>query len=178
MSFAIWLTGIPGSGKTTIAMRLREMLSDMRISARILELDEIRKFLTPHPTYSEEEREIVYAALAYMAKLLVECGQPVIIDATANRRRFRERARSLIKRFAEVHVKCSLSTAMNREKVRKTRHSPAGIYRKALKEHATVPGVNVPYEEPLHPEVVVDTEKMSAEECAKMIADFVKEHLL
>ena len=113
-----------------------------------------------------------------MAKLLVECGQPVIIDATANRRRFRERARSLIPRFAEVHVKCSLSTAMRRESVRKAEHSPTGIYEKALKEKATVPGVNVPYEEPLHPEVVVDTEKMSAEACAKKIADFVKEHFL
>ena len=176
--FAVWLTGIPGSGKTTIARRLREMLKDFGVSAKILELDEIRKFLTPHPTYSEEEREIVYAALAYMAKLLVECGQPVIIDATANRRRFRERARSLIPRFAEVHVKCSLSTAMRRERVRRAEHSPTGIYEKALKEKATVPGVNVPYEAPLHPEVVVDTEKMSAEACAKKIADFVREHFL
>ena len=52
--FAVWLTGLPGSGKTTIARRLREMLKDFGVSAKILELDEIRKFLTPHPTYSEE----------------------------------------------------------------------------------------------------------------------------
>ncbi|MHC1635227.1 MAG: adenylyl-sulfate kinase [Candidatus Methanospirareceae archaeon] len=177
MGWAVWITGLPGSGKTVIASKLRDILCEKGIHARILELDEIRKFITPHPSYSEEEREIVYASLVYMAKLLVESGENVIIDATANRRRYRERARSVIKDFAEVYVKCSLEVCMERERGRKAKHSPSGIYEKA-KKGAAVPGVNVPYEEPQSPEVVVDSERMSIEESARRIAEFINKKFL
>jgi len=174
MTWAVWITGLPGSGKTAIAERVRKILEEQSMAAvKVLELDEIRKFITPTPTYSEEEREIVYAALVYMAKLLVESGKSVIIDATGNRRRYRERARASIPTFAEVYVKCSLDLCMEREGVRKAEHAPSGIYVKATEQGATVPGVNVPYEEPVNPEVVVDSETMSVEECAKKVVAFI-----
>ena len=174
MSWAIWITGLPGSGKTTIAQKLRDTLGD--IDVKVLELDEIRQFITPEPSYTEEEREIVYASLVYMAKLLViECGKPVIIDATANKRRYRARARESIPNFAEVYVKCSLETCMKRERARIAVHAPAFIYKKAVNEGAPVPGVNVPYEEPLNPEVIVDTERMSVEACVDKIKEFIVE---
>ncbi len=176
MSWAIWITGLPGSGKTTIAHRVHDMLLNAGMKVKVLELDEIRRFITPEPSYSEEERGIVYAALVYMAKLMVtECEMPVIMDATANRRRYRDRARESIPDFAEVYVKCSLETCMERESTRSAVHAPPGIYRKAREGGAPVPGVNVPYEEPLRPEVVVDTERMSVEECAERIIGFLRD---
>ena len=177
MSWAVWITGLPGSGKTAIAQKVRKLLDARGIApVTVLELDEIRKFITPQPTYSDEERDIVYAALVYMAKLLVDCGIPVIIDATANRRKHRERARETIPNFAEVYVTCSLDTCMKREEGRKAKHAPAGIYNKAGTRGATVPGVNVPYEEPRNPEVVVESEIMSVKKCAERAVEFVLKH--
>jgi adenylylsulfate kinase len=100
MTWAIWITGLPGSGKSVIADKVGTIMQ-----VQVLELDEIRKFITPKPSYSDDEREIVYASLVYMAKIMVTSGIPVIIDATANRRRYRDRARAAIPNFAEVYVK-------------------------------------------------------------------------
>ena len=175
MTWVVWITGLPGSGKTAIARKVRTILKDQGIATnvKVLELDEIRKFITPQPTYSDEEREIVYASLVYMAKLLVECGTPVIIDATANRMRYRDRARAAIPNFAEVYVQCSLDTCVARERLRNARHAPAGIYKQSQEEGATVPGVNVPYEEPVKPEVVVDSETMTVKQCAEKVVEFI-----
>jgi adenylylsulfate kinase len=170
MTWAIWITGLPGSGKSVIAEKVRAILQER---VKVLELDEIRKFITPKPSYSDDERDIVYASLVYMAKLLVTSGIPVIIDATANRRRYRDRARAAIPNFAEVYVKCSLETCMGREKSRKAIHAPSGIYKKSKKDGATVPGVNVPYEEPWNPEVVVDSERMGVKACAEKVVEFI-----
>jgi adenylylsulfate kinase len=179
MTWAVWITGLPGSGKTAVARRTRSVLEAHGIRmVKVLELDEIRKFITPKPTYSEEEREIVYAALVYMAKLLVDSGTPVIIDATANRRRYRDRARAVIPKFAEVYLTCSLETCMTRERTRKAEHAPSDIYQKAEEEEATVPGVNVPYEAPLQPEVVLDSEHVSVEESAEKVVAFIRERFV
>lgn len=179
MTWAIWITGLPGSGKTAIAQRVRALLEARGgVPVTVLELDEIRKFVTPEPSYSEAERAIVYAALVYMAKLLVECGRPVIIDATANKRSYRDRARALIPSFAEVYVHCSLATCMARERRRKAAHAPAGIYQQATDEGAPVPGVNVPYEAPLNPEVVVDSETQSTEAGAREVVAFIERRLI
>jgi adenylylsulfate kinase len=168
MTWAIWITGLPGSGKSVIADNVRAILK-----VQVLELDEIRKFITPKPSYSDDERDIVYASLVYMAKLLVTSGNSVIIDATANRRRYRDRARAAIPYFAEVYVKCSLDTCMERERDRKAKYAPTGIYKRSNKDGATVPGVNVPYEEPVNPEVVVDSEQMGVNACAEKVVEYI-----
>lgn len=177
-AWAIWITGLPGSGKTVIAEKVRNVLEEEDgCEVKVLELDEIRRFITPQPSYSNGERELVYASLLYMAILLLESGKPVIIDATANRRRYRERARVTLQNFAEVYVKCSLDICMSRERQRKAKYSPADIYMRAIENgaEARVPGVNVPYEEPLNPEVVVDSETMSVDACAVKVVEFVRE---
>ena len=168
MTWAIWITGLPGSGKSVIADNVRAILK-----VQVLELDEIRKFITPKPSYSDDERDIVYASLVYMAKLLVTSGNSVIIDATANRRRYRDRARAAIRNFAEVYVKCSLDTCRERERDRKAKYAPTGIYKRSNKDGATVPGVNVPYEEPVNPEVVVDSEQMGVNACAAKVVEYI-----
>ncbi|MCX8207260.1 MAG: adenylyl-sulfate kinase [Methanothrix sp.] len=174
MAWAVWFTGLPGCGKTTIARKTREHLLRIGVEAKILELDEIRKVITPNPRYTDEERDIVYASLAYMAKLLCDSGVNVIIDATANRRRYRDLARKLVERFAEVYIKAPLDVCIEREAARKAEFAPKGIYKKAA-SGAMVPGVGVAYEEPLSPEIIVDTTTMDPDSAAEFISKKILE---
>jgi adenylylsulfate kinase len=171
MAWAIWITGLPGSGKTTIAHEVVNRLKDRKL--KMLQLDEIRAIVTPTPTYSEAERDILYSFLAYMAKVLTECGINVIIDATANRRRYRELARMLIPHFAEVYIRCSLETCILREARRVAKYSPKGIYEKSKKKGAEVPGVNVAYEETYNPEVKINSDDVSPQEAAELIIEYI-----
>lgn len=157
MSWAIWITGVPASGKSTLARAAAEELVALGEPVRMLELDAIRKVLTPTPTYTETERDVVYRCLVYMATMLTEARVPVIIDATAHRRVWRELGRASIPRFAEVQLRCPIHVARHRERRRPPGHAPTGIYRLAGRPGATVPGVDVPYEASLSPELVVDT---------------------
>ena len=157
MSWAIWITGLPGSGKSSLARAAAAELRREGEPVRVLELDDIRKVLTPRPTYSDVERDAVYRALACMAAILTEVGVPVIIDATAHRRRWRDLARAAITRFAEVQLTCPLSVCEERERTRPVGHAPRGIYARAGQPGATVPGVDVPYEPALEPELTIDT---------------------
>ncbi len=169
---AIWITGLPGSGKTTIAEMVAESLG-----AKHLQLDRVRKVVTPNPDYSDKERGIVYASLAYMAHLLVDSGVSVVIDATANRHKYRDLARELIPRFVEVYVECPIEVCMARERVRGTGYAPARIYAGAGKG-GTVPGVDVEYEAPLRPEVVVRSDLVDADVCADQIVRYVRERIV
>lgn len=157
MSWAVWITGLPGSGKTTLTRQVAAALGTRGVPVKVLELDEIRQVVTPTPTYSEAEREIVYRALAYMAKLVTEAGVPVLIDATAPRRAWRDLARSLIPAFAEVQLLCPLEVCRERERNRHGGYAPRAVYARGGLPGATVPGVDVPYEESLHPELVLNT---------------------
>ncbi len=172
MAWAVWITGLPGSGKTTIAREVANRLKDRKL--KVLQLDEIRAVVTPHPRYTEEERDIVYSFLAYTAKVLTECGINVVIDATANRKRYRQLARTLIPRFAEVYVTCSLETCMRREAGRRAGFAPKEIYMKAKTQGAPVPGVNVDYETTEHPEVTIDSEHTTPTQAAEMISEDIR----
>jgi adenylylsulfate kinase len=157
MSWAVWVTGVPGSGKSALARTLASRLAELGQPAVVLELDAIRKILTPEPTYSDHERDLVYRALVYMARTLTNADVPVIIDATAHRREWRDLARSVIPRFAEIQLVCPLDVCRAREAQRPRGNAPPGIYAVAGQPGSTVPGVDVPYEPALHPELVVDT---------------------
>jgi adenylylsulfate kinase len=123
----------------------------------VLELDAIRKEITPVPRYTDAERDLVYRALGYMAATLVEAGVAVIVDATAHRRAWREAARAAIPRFAEVQLVCPLDVCRERERTRPRGHAPTGIYARAGQPGATVPGVDVPYEPALAADLTIDT---------------------
>jgi len=157
MVFTVWFTGLPGSGKTAISSRTAAILKKKGFKIKVLQLDEIRRFITPNPKYTQEERDIVYFSLVYMAKLLNECGMNVFIDATANKRKYRDKAREVIQNFAEVYIKCPIEVCIERESYRKAIFSPKDIYKKSKQPDATVPGVNVPYESPLNPEIEIES---------------------
>jgi adenylylsulfate kinase len=166
MSWAIWITGPPGSGKSVLARATAAELRALGEPVRVLELDEIRQTLTPSATYSAAERDVVYRALAYMAALLAAAGMPVIVDATAHRRVWRDLARLAIARFAEVQLVCPPGVCRERERTRPPGHAPRGIYARAGRPGATVPGVDVPYEPAQAPELVVDTSRESVAQAA------------
>jgi adenylylsulfate kinase len=164
-SIAIWITGLPGSGKSTVADALKKYHPEFII----LRMDELRRVVTPEPTFSDPERELVYRSLVYIAKKLTELGHHVVIDATGNLRKWRELARTLIPRFIEVYLKCPLEVCMEREGHRLKRHkAPKDIYKKGT-QGWPVPGMVVPYEEPLNPEIIIDTDKTSLEDSTATI---------
>ena len=166
-AFAVWITGLPASGKSTIVAALKPQLEALGLSVDVLESDAVRRILTPAPTYSQLERDLFYRALAFMGAKLVSHGVTVIFDATATRRAYRDFARSLVPRFIEVAVECPLELAMQRDY--------KGTYQRGRRgESSTVPGLQDPYEAPLNPEVRIDTMKLSAKEAAETILEYVK----
>lgn len=171
MSWAIWITGIPGSGKSVLARAASVELSARGCPVRILEIDQIRNALTPEPRYTDTEWDVVYRALGWMARLLTEAGVPVIVDATAHRRAWRDLVRAAIPRFAEVQIVCPPEVARERERSRSGDSVPGGIYEGAGQPGATVPGLDVPYEPALAPELVIDSTRESVAEAAHRIAD-------
>jgi adenylylsulfate kinase len=161
-AFAVWITGLPASGKSTLAAALKAQLAARGVEVAVLESDVLRRVFTVHPRYDEAERDVFYRQIAYVGELLVEHGVPVIFDATANRRLYRDRARAEIPRFLEVYVDSPLATCIARD--------PKGIYRQALGEvSAHVPGLQSTYEPPETPEVIVSGDQNSPEAAAQRV---------
>jgi adenylylsulfate kinase len=170
MSWVIWITGLPGSGKSTIAVNVKERIPD----TVILRSDELRKIITPDPKYSGKERDYVYKALVYTAKTIYELGHNVVIDATGNRRFWRQLARKVIPDFFEVYLKCPVAVCRDREQLRTEKHgAPDRIYQKG-ESGAPVPGVTVPYEEPEDPSLIIDSEQETPAAAAEKIVRLVQ----
>ncbi len=169
-AFAIWLTGLPASGKSSITAALKPKLEALGHRVEVLESDVVRRALTPSPTYSREERDLFYRALAYLGSRLVAQGVSVVFDATANKRAYRDLARQWITVFIEVAVQCPLAVCEQRDR--------KGTYKKGKDgASATVPGLQEAYESPLHPEVTIDTQTTDAEAASAQIVKALKEHL-
>ena len=168
--FAVWITGIPASGKSSIARELVKKLALRGVSAVVLESDEMRTILTPVPTYDEKERDAFYRSLAQIGGVITRNGVPVIFDATAHKRAYRELARSLIPHFVEAYVKCPLEICMKRD--------PKGIYaRAAAGKTGTVPGIQATYEPPHNPDITMDG-RNPPETSADAVVNILKQLLL
>jgi adenylylsulfate kinase len=162
-AFAVWITGLPASGKSTLAAALAEQLASRGVDAVVLESDVLRKVFAADQ-YDASARDTFYRQMAFVGQLLVEHGVPVIFDATANRRGYRDRARREISRFLEVYVDTPLEVCIARD--------PKGIYRTAKAgQTATVPGLQEPYEPPQAPDLVVRGE--NPEEDARRIVEIL-----
>ncbi|HSL02344.1 MAG TPA: adenylyl-sulfate kinase [Nitrospiraceae bacterium] len=170
-AFAIWITGLPASGKSTIVTVLKPQLEGLGLTVEVLESDEVRRVITPTPTYSEAERDLFYRALAFAGQKLVEHGVTVVFDATANRRVYREFAKSVIPCFIEVSVECPLVVCMERDR--------KGTYRKGQREKSlTVPGLQSPYEASINPDLRIDSTTTPSGDAARQIVDLVKAKFL
>ena len=140
----VWFTGLPASGKTTLAMRVRDALASGNRLSLVLDGDEVRRSFVPKLGYTEAARAGFYATLGKLAALIAEQGFVVLVPATAQRRAWREWARSVAPRFIEVHVTASADECARRDQ--------KGLYAAA---HAGVlsglPGVDADYEQPTEP---------------------------
>ncbi len=165
--FALWLTGLPASGKSSIVARLLPKLASMDLTAEVLESDVVRRILTPEASYSKEERDLFYRALGFMGSRLLAHGVNVIIDATASRRAYREFARTLMPDLLEVSVECPIQICMERDK--------KGTYRRGLQgESSTVPGLQEPYEAPLSPDLIINTTELLPDAAADHIVALIR----
>ncbi|QLA15826.1 adenylyl-sulfate kinase [Desulfolutivibrio sulfoxidireducens] len=179
---AIWFTGLPGSGKSSVARAVAEALRSAGHPLTLLQMDARRKVYFPVASYTEDEREAAYHMFAGDAAGLVREGRLVLMDATGNRKRWRDHARERIPRFAEVFVSCPVKAAMAREAARPDGLVMAGLYAKALHRKATgeaipglgeVIGVDVPFEEDPAAECVVDTGVLTVEQARDEVLRFL-----
>lgn len=165
--FVIWLTGIPGSGKSTIAKKLREVLTSKGLCVEHLDGDEVRPWLSPEAGFSREDRIRHLRRVAFVSHLLARNGIVVIASFVSPYRETRDLARELNKEaFIEVYVKCPVEVAIKRD--------PKGLYKKALRgEIKDMTGIQDVYEPPVNPEVVVETDRESVDESVNKILEYL-----
>jgi adenylylsulfate kinase len=163
----IWLTGIPGSGKTTLAIDLEKYYQKNSLPVEILDGDEIRKTLSKDLGFSPEDRKEHNRRVIFVAQILSKNGVTTIIPLISPYRETRDFARKEIPNFVEVWVKTSVDECIKRD--------PKGLYKKALAgEIKNLTGLQAPYEEPQNAELILDTEKQNVEESVEIILSTVK----
>ncbi len=165
---AIWLTGLPASGKTTIAQALAKHLVGQGYAVETLDGDEIRLGMSADLGFSAEDRQQHNRRVVFVSKLLVRNGIIVLIPLISPYRETRDFARAELQRFVEVYVKCPVEECIRRD--------PKGLYAKALRgEIKDFTGLDAPYEEPTTPELTLETDGLSVEECVDRIVQVMIE---
>lgn len=163
----VWMTGLPGSGKTTIADEVERRLKEMGRNVEILDGDEVRKGLSSDLGFSKEDRQQHAKRVTYVAKVLSRNGVIVLVGLISPFRAFRQYAREEIGDFIEVYVDTSLDECIRRD--------PKGLYKKALAgEIKDLTGLQDPYEPPEEPELVIPTEDVSVDQAADMVMDALR----
>ena len=160
--FTLWFTGLSGAGKTTIAQIVEKTLRARGLRVEVLDGDVVRTHLSKGLGFSREDRDTNIRRIAFVANLLTRNGVAVIVAAISPYRAIRDEARTMIGRFVEVFVSAPLEECVRRD--------VKGLYKKAMAgEIPSFTGVSDPYEEPLAPELVVDTTKESPEDSARRV---------
>ena len=160
--FVVWLTGLSGAGKSTIANALQAELARRGRHSELLDGDEVRTHLSRGLGFSKEDRDTNIRRIGYVARLLARSGGIAITAAISPYREVRDELRAQTPNFVEVFVRAPLETLVERD--------VKGLYRKALAgEISNFTGVSDPYEPPLNPEVVVRTSEESPEQSAATI---------
>jgi adenylylsulfate kinase len=156
--FAVWLTGLSGSGKSTIAEGLVEELDRRGVRWELLDGDVVRTNLSKGLGFSKEDRDTNILRIGWVAERLAYHGAAVVVSAISPYRNIREQIRAQIPRFVEVFVSCPVEECARRD--------VKGLYEKAMKgEISNFTGVNDPYEPPVNPELVLETDALTEEEC-------------
>lgn len=146
-----WFTGLPSSGKSTLAASVADELRLHGVSAVTLDSDELRAAMVPPLGYDEAARAQLYGTLARLAATIAHQGHVVLVPATAHKRAFRDAARALAPKFVEIFVDTPLDECKRRD--------TKGLYARVV---AQAPGVGIPYEAPINPEVHVHVGDLDA----------------
>ncbi|HEY6301307.1 MAG TPA: adenylyl-sulfate kinase [Candidatus Binatus sp.] len=155
--FTLWFTGLSGAGKSTLANLLAKELRERGHRVEILDGDEVRTNLSKGLGFSKEDRDINIRRIGYVSNLLARNGVIAISAAISPYRDVRDEVRGLHQRFFEVFVRCTIDKLVERD--------VKGLYKKALAgEIKSFTGVSDPYEEPLKPELVVDSSTETVEQ--------------
>ncbi len=167
-SFVLWFTGLSGSGKSTVANALAQKLFELDIRNYVLDGDNIRHGLNKDLGFSDIDRTENIRRIGEVSKLFVDSGQVVLTAFISPFLADRQLVRNLLEEdeFIEIYVKCPIEECENRD--------PKGLYDKSRK--GLIPdftGIHSPYEEPLQPEIVVDTNESSVEECVEQIVNYL-----
>ncbi len=166
--FTVWFTGIPCCGKTTIADQVAIVLKKKDYTVERLDGDVVRLGLTSNLGFSKKDRDENIRRVTFVAKKLTRNNVVVLATFVSPYREQRRNARKEIERFVEVYVRCPVEICMKRD--------VKGMYRKALEgkiKHFT--GVDDPYEEPEHPELIINTDTESVEESVKKVLHTIEE---
>jgi len=155
--FTLWFTGMSGAGKSTLGNLLAEELRQRGHRVEVLDGDEVRTHLSKGLGFSKEDRDTNIRRIGYVARLLSRNGVVVISAAISPYRDVRDEVRREHERFFEVYMKCSLNALVERD--------VKGLYKKAIAgEIAHFTGVSDPYEEPLKPELVIESDRETVEQ--------------
>jgi len=165
MTFVLWMTGLPCSGKTTIMRKLQESIPNLAI----LDGDELREWFSPKD-FSKAGRDEHNKKVAHLAKLLLKHKVPVGVSLVSPYIENRKKAREVIDtgdKFSEVYLKCSLEKCEERD--------VKGMYKKARAgEIKNFTGIDDPYEAPPNPDLVVDTDNQTLDESVEAIKNYLK----
>ena len=164
----VWFTGLSGAGKSTIAEKLEQILKAKGRNVEILDGDVVRTNLSKGLGFSKEDRDINIRRIGFVCNLLARNGVVAIAAAISPYREIRDEIRGNTENFLEVYVECSIEEL--------TRRDVKGLYEKALKgEIKNFTGISDPYEEPLKPEVTLNSEKDTEEESLSQLVAKMEE---
>jgi adenylylsulfate kinase len=167
--FVLWLTGLSGAGKTTLARALQPQLAARGHRVDLLDGDEVRANLCQDLGFSRADRDANIARIGYVAGKLAKHGVAVLVAAISPYREARDRVRASVPNFVEVHVAAPVEVCAERD--------VKGLYAKALSgELPHFTGVSDPYEAPEAPEVVVHTDTERVEESAALVLGWLEGH--
>jgi adenylylsulfate kinase len=160
--FTAWFTGLPCSGKTTIADGVADVLRERGYNVERLDGDIVRKGLTSDLSFSKEDRNENIKRVTFVAKLLTRNGVAVLATFVSPYRERRKKTREDIGDFIEIYTRCPVEVCIERD--------IKGMYKKALAgEIKNFTGIDDPYEEPENPELIIDTDKESIEESVQKV---------
>lgn len=172
-SLVVWIEGIPCSGKTTIAQTVSERLKATGQKVQILDGDEVRRMFSPELGFSRKDREVHARRVSYVARMLASHGVAVIVAMITPYETSRQAARAEVEeKFVEVWLRCPVDVARDRD--------AKGLYARAARGGLSrMTGVDDPFEEPLNPDLTVDTAKLTVPESTDRILKFlVQQHLI
>ena len=167
-SVILWLTGLSGSGKSSIAHRLEQRLTERNAIAYVLDGDNVRHGISSDLGFSPEDRMENIRRIGEVAKLFVDSGAIIVCAFISPLRLQRQRVRELVGKddFVELYVRASLAVCEERD--------PKGLYKKARAgEIPDFTGIGAPYEPPEQPEVTVDTERQDIDESTNQVLEYL-----